>query len=258
MKILIIGNGWIGNRLKEVFPDARIVSTFIDVEKSLPRYDVLINAAAKTNIDWCEKNKVECFNSNVELAMDLADLCYEQGKRYVFMSSACIFDSVDRDDIKYEASYPNPKCFYALTKWVAEELIEAINPFSLIVRIRLPLSEKPHPRNTINKLLSYPFLNNQQETVTVVEDMLPVFKELVESKEIGVFHLVNAGTISPAEIGTAFGHTFTETTKKEQDERMKWEGKTRRVTSYIGSTRIPLLPDIKTRLPEIVIKYKNG
>lgn len=255
-RVLIIGNGWLGNRLKEIYPNALIVDSYETVRRSISSYDVLINAAAKTNIDDCEKDKVTCFMSNVQLAGDLADLCYKLGKRYVFISSACIFESRNIEDVKDETSYPNPGCFYALTKWMAEEMITAINPFSVIIRIRLPISETPHPRNTITKILKYPYLNNSQESVTVIEDMLPVFKQLVDDpNKQGIFHLINAGTISPAEIGTAFGHTFTEQTKEEQDIRMKWEGKARRVSTVAISTKVPMLPDIKERLPQIVLTY---
>lgn len=255
---MIIGNGWLANRMLEVFPSALIVNDYTTVARNIAGYDVLINCAAKTNIDICEKDKITAFMSNVQLAGDLADLCYKTGKRYVFISSACIFESrTDIEDVKDEYSYPNPGCFYSLTKWMAEEMVLALNPFSLIVRVRLPLSEIPHPRNTINKILKYPYLNDSQETVTVVEDMLPVFKELVEDKtKQGVFHLLNAGTISPTEIGLAFNHPHQVTSKADQDIRMKYEGRARRVHTIATSTRIPLLPDIKLRLPEIVKAYE--
>lgn len=263
MRILIVGDGYLGNRMKrECFPTATIYQgerLATDIGKVAENYDCIINAAAKTNIDWCEKNKVECYLSNVQLAADLADLCQQQGKRYVFISSGCIFESLSDTDWKDESSYPNPGCYYGLTKWMAEELVLGLNPFSLIVRIRLPLSSMPGPRNTITKILSYPYLNNSQESVTVIEDMLPVFKEMVlNNTRHGVFHLINAGTISPAEIGRAFGHKFAETTKEEQDQTMKWGGRARRVSTHLHSTKVPELPDIRATLPLLVDIYKEN
>lgn len=258
MKILIIGDGYLGNRIKnEIFPTATIVKTQDEVTKQLPNFDCLINAAAKTNIDWCEKNKIECYLSNTQLAADLADMCQEKGKRYVFISSACIFESLSVDDWKSEDSWPNPGCFYSLTKWMAEEIVRSLNPFSVIVRIRLPLSSKPGPRNTITKILSYPYLNDAQESVTIIEDMLPELKKLVlDTSQTGTFHLINLGTVSPIEIAEAFGHKFQRTTKAEQDRRMHWEGRARRVTTKVLSTRLPYLPDVRERLPQLAADYK--
>src|SRR3990167_9738458 len=167
MQYLILGNGYICNMLKQRLGDrARIYpGTILDAitDDKLGDFDVLINTAAKTNIDWCEQNKQEALQVNAWGALELAELCQELGKRYVFISSACIFESKDIDDIKYEDSKPNPGCFYAETKVLAEHLIREKYPQSLIIRPRLPLSFVPHPRNTINKILSYDKLQTNQE-----------------------------------------------------------------------------------------------
>lgn len=261
-RFIVIGNGWLGSMiiadLRQDGHEVLVVKTQEEALHNLPHYDTLINAAAKTNIDWCEKNKLECFMANVDLATELADACYAQGKRYVFISSACIFESRDENDWKDENSQPNPGCFYALTKWMAEELIQSINPFTLIVRIRLPLSEVPHPRNTINKLLTYDYVQTNQESVTVVEDFIPAFRFLVNSDAKGIYHLINEGTISPSEVMDAFGKLHNPVSKKDMDLKMKWEDRAHRVTTLVKSTKIPMLPNVRERLPSLVENYKNA
>lgn len=261
-KYLILGNGWIANLLKNHLGDkARIydgkfIGGFIGGH-IFQEYDVMINTIAKTNIDWCEKNKLETFETNTILAASLADKAKQDGKKYVFISSACIFESKNKKDIKYEDSKPNPQCFYALTKWMAEELIETINPDALIIRPRLPLSEVPHPRNTINKLLSYNQINTNQESVTVVEDMITLLVSLIEDDEKGIFNVVNEGTISPAQIASKFGHKFERVSKKSQDKRLAEEKRAKRVTTYVGSKRLALLPNIRERIKELAKIYKS-
>lgn len=255
MKILVIGNGWLGNMLADYLGadlHAERVRTPLDVPGG---YDAWVNCAAKTDIDWCEKNRMEALFVNALLAAELAAAAKEKGVYYVFFSSACVFESKDISDIKYEDSVPNPQCYYAETKAMAEKLIRMDNPDSLILRLRLPLSEVPHPRNTIDKILKYPILNTNQESVTVVEDMMPVLRGLIEKRAEGTFHLINKGTISPAEIGEVFGHQFTSCSKGEQDERLFREGRAKRVTAYIGSRKIPLLPDIRERIRDIKNAY---
>ncbi len=253
MKIAIYGKGWLGTMIHKAIPD----SILLGRGDMVTGFDVLINAAAKTNIDLCEKNKVETVESNVTLAANLAKLCKQSGAKYVFISSACIFESKDINDVKDENSTPNPQCFYARTKWFAEELIQEIDPDVLIVRPRLPISEVPHPRNTINKLLSYDKIITGQETVTVVEDFIPKLVELIEQDAKGTYNVVNKGTISPSEIADAFGHPHEKVSKASQDSRLASEGRAKRVTTIIRSIRTEDLPDIRERLKDIVKKY-NG
>ena len=267
MRYLIHGNGWLGNMLSRYLNAPIFKGWNFDIES--PKFneaDVIINTIAKTDIDWCEKHKKEAEEVNVNLAWALAQAAYEHDKRYVFFSSGCIFESKETttdskiaETFSYhvESDVPNPQCFYAKTKVLAEEKIKIVNPHALIIRPRLPLSEVSHPRNTIDKLLKYDLINTNQESVTVVEDMFPVLKNLMEGGVYGVFHLVNAGTISPSHIALMLGHQFKEVSKFEQDERLSREGRAKRVTTYLGSERIELLPDIRKRITRLVLDYEK-
>ncbi len=259
MKILICGNGWLGNILKDFLGAEMFAGRLQDIKPDvISKYDVLINCAGKTNIDWCEKNKAEALAVNAIAAGALARMCQQVGKKYVFISSACIFESAHADDWKDEYSAPNPGCFYSLTKVVAEHLVLEADPDALIIRIRLPISERPHPRNTLTKILSYPTLHTNQETVTVVEDMLPVLKKLIQGDEKGIFHLVNDGTISPLEMRASFGVEggYKGVRKEEMDKALRKEGRARRVSTLVRSTRIPALASIRSRMPQIARAYK--
>lgn len=250
--VVIYGNGWLGNLLAKEY-DARIEDNDINIAKAAEE-DIWINTAAKTPIDWCEYHKVETFYANVLGSLRLAQQAKRNGKKYVFISSACIFESEDENDVKDESSRPNPSCFYTETKVMAERLIQEVNPDALIVRIRLPIHSKPHPRNTIDKLLSYPKINDNQETITIIDDMIPALKENLDKK--GVIHLVNEGTISPAEIAEQAKHTFDIWSKEDQDKQLESEGKPHRVTTYVTSTEVPLLPNVRERVPEIIKQYE--
>ena len=260
MKILIIGNGWVGNMMQEYLGADMAQQRLEEITEALVSpYDIVINAAGKTNIDWCETNKYEALSVNATSAADLARVCQKLGKKYVYISSACIFESLRADDWKDEYTEPNPACFYALTKVVAEHLVQEAAEGALIIRIRLPISEVPHPRNTLTKILAYPTLHTNQETVTVVEDMLPALQKLIEAQERGVFHLVNEDTISPLEMRTALGipGTFTGIEKKDMDAALKKAGRAKRVSTLVRSTRIPPLPSIHVRMPQIAKIYKT-
>lgn len=266
-KYLIFGNGWIAGRLKDYFKDnaiiypARITHGFMELTPEMLECNVWINTAAKTNIDWCENNKRAALTENVLVAEILASKAKELDKKYVFISSACIFESEKtykrEEEAAHKAYYfteedkPNPQCWYALTKVVAEQLVLQANPDSLIIRPRLPISEIPHPRNTLNKLTIYEFINDNQESITIVEDMIPALEALIENNKKGIVHLVNEGTVSPAELAATIGHEFKVVDKKEQDERLAKEGRAKRVTTYVRSNYV-MLPHLnKALLPRL-------
>ncbi len=259
MKILVIGKGWLGTLIAQYLGADLSSSRLNDISVAeAKKYDLIINAAAKTNIDWCEKNHDATIASNITEAVALAKVCKEAGVRCVFISSACIFNSTDEHDIKYEDSVPNPLCFYAETKAESERHQLAVNPNIVIIRIRVPLSETPHPRNTITKILGYKKLVNTRESVTVIEDMLPALQNIVEGKDTGVFHLINEGTTSMPEIVTAFGdRTFEVIDRDEFQKMIKEADKATRVSTVAGSRRTPYLPPISKRIPHIVAKYKS-
>ena len=265
---LIYGLGWIGSLLKQYLEEAghnvEVGEGDINSVSFIPgNIDVVINTAASTNIDWCEAHKTTAFWNNVLGSVNLAKVCRDTCK-YVFFSSACIFKSypefVSEEEAKtaqhfVEEDKPNPQCFYTETKVMAEKLIREVCPNSLILRPRLPISEKSHPRNTLDKLLSYEKLNENQESITVLEDMFPIILELVNEDKRGTFHLVNEGTISPKEFGEKLGHKFEVQSKAEQDQEMRKAGKAVRVTSYISSNKTDLLPNIRDRIDDIIRKF---
>lgn len=262
LKILILGkNGWLGglfyNYLLKMGVD--VVSRHDDINsiQSLdPGVTVVVNFAASANIDWCEKNKNRTFYNNVLGAINIARVCKAANVKHVFISSACVLKSKDENDIQYEDAIPSPGCFYTETKLMAEKLIREIDPDTLFVRLRLPISEVSHLRNALNKLATYKKLIDCQESVTVVEDFIPRLFELIQKDETGVFHLVNEGTISPAEIGKLIGHEFETITKKDLDKQMTLENRANRVSTIIGS-RKGYLPPIKNRVVDVINKWKK-
>jgi dTDP-4-dehydrorhamnose reductase len=258
MKTLILGNGFVGKPLYESISSGEETSNSYTAiwgkrlneltNLDTADYDVIINTAAKTSIDWCEANKAETFDTNVIQAVRIAKLLTPTQK-YVFFSSACIFKSEYPYDINYEDAIPNPQCFYTYTKLMAEQLIYEARPDSLIIRPRLLISEKSHPRNTINKLLKYPQIIDTQESATILEDLITKIKELISYDEKGAFNIFNEGTISPSRIAEIFDHPHTQITKRALDELTK--GQARRVSTVLGTKRTLPLPNIEARLLEI-------
>jgi len=177
--------------------DSSAIGTELDREKP----DVVINAAGKrghATIDWCEDHKEETMQVN---AVGAANLCIECAKRriyFVHISTGCLYRYTGL--VFNEDALPNftQEQFYARTKFLAEEMIK--NFPALIIRIRLPIDSMPHPANLIDKLKSYDKLINIKSSVTTIPNMLENLRYLINNGAKGIYHLVDSGLISPAEI----------------------------------------------------------
>jgi len=213
MKGVVFGTGFLGKRLAEHLGydatprskvdllDARALEDFLESQSP----DVVINAAGRTgrpNIDWCETNRLETFKSNVIAAMNLAAACSERGIYFVHLGSGCIYQGDNGGKGFSETDEPNffgPQ-YYANTKIVAEKGLAQLPGEILQLRIRMPIDDRPHERNLIDKLAKYPQVIDVQNSMTTVPHMLDAIKELIAKEGTGIFNLVNPGTISAYEI----------------------------------------------------------
>lgn len=211
MKILIFGNGYLGNRCKDVWKDEAIVSTVHVVSKhdaldEIRKFqpDVVLNAAGikgKPNVDWCEDHQLETIQGNTLMPILLAQACQEAGVYLLHMGSGCIFygDSPHEDKAWREDDFGNPRPVYSRAKWAADLVLSTL-PNLGIARIRMPIDWKPSESNLIDKLASYPKIIDVENSVTIVDDMIDVFHQLLEKKATGIFHVSNPGTMKHREL----------------------------------------------------------
>lgn len=96
------------------------------------RPDVIVNAAAMTNVDACETNRTEAWASNVTLVETIAAECKRHGTRLVQISSDYIFDGHDGPYL--ESSVPNPINYYGKTKLAAENACIKLGVACAIIR----------------------------------------------------------------------------------------------------------------------------
>jgi dTDP-4-dehydrorhamnose reductase len=212
MKILILGNGYIGNRCKKVWGDQAVIAgNHINSKEDVleligqHRPDAVLNAAGVTgspNVDWCETHQLETIIGNTKLPIIIAEACQEKGVYLLHIGSGCVFygDSAHPDKKWREDDMGNPReATYSRTKW-ATDLVLSTLPNVGIARIRMPIDWVPSARNLIDKLSKYPKIIDVENSASVVEDMIDVFYQLLSKKAAGIFHVTNPGTIKHREI----------------------------------------------------------
>lgn len=209
MKILIIGKGWLGQRCKEEWPDAVLsdkhIKTVEDVLELLDKHkpDAVLNAAGvvgKPNVDWCEDHQTETIVGNTVLPITIAEACQKRGVYLLQMGTGCIFyGPAPHKEPWRENDCANPVAVYTRSKYAAD-LVLATLPNVGIARIRMPIDDRPAPGNLIDKLISFKKIVDVENSVTIVPEMIKVFRQLLEKKAPGVFHVTNPGSIKHREI----------------------------------------------------------
>jgi len=160
--------------------------------------DVVINAVAKTNLEWCQDNRNECYEVNTQGAMNVLNACAENGKKLVHISSGCLFDGNER--ITTESSPASPAVWYTWTKLWADQIIENYGYENyLILRPRQLVSSRAHPTNLLTKFSSMKKIDaiDDDNSITCIEDFGRMIDHLVDVDAKGIYNCANTGVVSP-------------------------------------------------------------
>ena len=204
MKILIFGNGWLGNKFKNYFSTS-VMSTvditnpvLLEQEIVYQNPDVVINCAGKTgrpNIDWCETHKTETWNSNVLGPKILSDVCQTYNKYLVHIGSGCVYEGDNNGKGWSENDPPNfYGSFYSITKIVSELLLKERSNI-LILRIRMPID------SFITKITKYAKVINEKNSFTILDnDFFKAVETLIIRKKVGIYNMIFPGTLNHEQI----------------------------------------------------------
>ena len=204
-KILILGKGFIGERLQKEFDcliSSAFIKTYSDAERLIKEYrpKILINCAGITgmrNVDDCELDIDGVLLANSFLPVILAEVCLRNNIKLVHISSGCIFnyDYKKSAPLKEDARDYFFKLFYSRSKIYAETALEALakDYNILITRIRIPLLNAKHPKNILDKLIKYKQVIDIPNSVTYIPDFIQAIKHLIKIDACGIYNAVNKG-----------------------------------------------------------------
>jgi dTDP-4-dehydrorhamnose reductase len=274
-KVLVFGNGFVASLLRDsAHLGFEVIVSTADVldEQALAAEfrahapDVVINTAAKTNIDWCESHRDLTFNVNVLGSDAVARHCVDAGAYLVHFSSGCMQESRGPEDVKHEQDALNPRCFYAWTKAWAEQLIsdrcEQGGLRALFVRPRLLLSSRLSNRNSILKLFTYSRFIDIAQSATIAEDLVDAVWTLTAKRAVGACNVANPGLISPWDVAGMLQDVIDpdfRPTKIDVDELNAFTH-VRRIRTVLSTQRLRghgiELPDIKVGVRGVLSALK--
>src|SRR5438874_3013604 len=213
MKIAVIGaKGRLGAALAREYAHDFEMATFSHGELDLGKldqvrstlseteFDLLINCAALTNVDYCESNRDEAFLINAEAPRLLAEICRQKSAALIHISTDYVFDG--RQDSPYtEEDTPRPLSVYAESKLAGEEETLRVSQNNLVIRLSWVFG--PDKPSFIDQIIQRA---RENETVTAVADKFssPTYTLDVadwlrlawENDAHGILHLANNGGCS--------------------------------------------------------------
>jgi len=196
----------------------------------------VINAAGFTgrpNVDACETAQADTLQGNTLLPITIADACAATGTPWGHVSSGCIYSgahvvdngrgAIERDLTNpgvraliepcpaalrgfTEEDEPNftfrrPPCsFYSGTKALAEEALRK-HSNGFLWRSRIPFDEVDEPKNYLGKLLHYPRLYDNVNSLSHRGDFVRACLDLWDRRApFGTYNVTNPGFVTTRQV----------------------------------------------------------
>ncbi len=210
LKIVVVGaGGRLGAALVREYGREFAVTGFTRAQLDLAapervcelEFNVLINAAALTNVDYCEDHRAEAMQSNATAPSVLAEICRKKGARFVHLSTDYVFDGEKRAPYTEEDA-AHPISVYGESKRAGEELVLAANERALVVRVSWVFGpDRPSFVDAILKNArteeNVSAVADKFSTPTYTHDIAAMLRPLLHDDAVsGLLHLANGGACS--------------------------------------------------------------
>ncbi len=164
-------------------------------------FDALINAAALTNVDYCEDHREEAMQLNAEAPRVLAELCREKGARFVHVSTDYVFDGEKREPYT-EADAAVPISVYGESKREGEVRVAEANAEAVVARVSWVFG--PDRPSFVDAMLKkaqneeqIAAVADKYSTPTYTRDIAAMLRPLLSGETgSGLLHLANRGACS--------------------------------------------------------------
>jgi len=177
--------------------------------------EVVVHAAALTDVDKCEINKDLAWNINVEGTRNIAEAVKTSRAFLICISTDYVFNGEKGNYT--ETDPPDPINYYGLTKLKAEELVEDVLDKYCIARTSVIYGAKP-AAGKINFVLWLLNKLRQKEAVKIVVDqwnsptlntnLAEMTWEIIQRKMTGVYHLSGATRIRRYDFAKSIASAF--------------------------------------------------
>ena len=213
-KIFIVGSeGFLGRSLKNKIKQINDYSLIIHKKKQkidfsnskdckkileIIQPDIIINCAAKTNINFCEKNKKIAYKSNAIVVKNLSHYCKRNNLRLIQISTDHIYNNKTKSNTEKSSSIKN---YYSYSKLKGEHFAKKCN--SLILRVNFFGQDKKNNDSLVNwiinsskKKLKINLFKDVYFSPLYIQTLISIICKLLESNENGIFNIGSKNKIS--------------------------------------------------------------
>jgi dTDP-4-dehydrorhamnose reductase len=157
--------------------------------------NIIINLAAMTDVDGCEKNMKLAFNLNMILPSELSKLSAEIGAKFIHISTDYIFDGKDGPYTEYDS--PNPQSVYGKSKLYGESEALSKNDDTVILRTNVVYGYS-YPQkndfvtwviNNAKKQIAFSVVNDQYSNPTLTDDIALTIEEMIRTDFKGILNI---------------------------------------------------------------------
>jgi dTDP-4-dehydrorhamnose reductase len=219
MKVLVAGaQGMLGSSLLEVAKKKTMLVIGVSKEEmdirnqvqiaqvmQMHRPNLVINCAAMTDVDGCERDPERAFSVNALGAENIARAAKEIDAHLIHLSTDYVFDGKGNRPYR-EEDLCSPINIYGMSKWEGEKRVLSSYPASCVVRPSWIFGRKG--KNFISSLMKWfqekeevQVVNDQRGRPTYCFDLAAALLELPTCS--GIFHFANTGAFSRYEIACA-------------------------------------------------------
>lgn len=213
MNILVIGRGWVGIKVFAEFSkrghNADISSH--DCPKlfdNLKNYDWVVNCAGITgypNVDACEKERYKTIEGNSYYPIFLYKETVKAGAKFAHFSSGCVYQG-NIEDVYAEPNYFGS--IYSTSKAVSDSYLSHSED-CLLLRVRMPFTDRNEQKNLLTKLTNYAksgkLVEGGENSITDLDEAVCVAANLMEENKLGVYNLVNSGSVTTHQLADMLG-----------------------------------------------------
>ena len=179
----------------DITDPATIVTTVADFQPQ-----VVIHAAAMTNVDGCERDPELAFRVNVLGTQHMALACQRSGAALVHISTNDVFDGkLGRP--YYEWDRPAPQSVYARSKAAAEFYVRSLLQQFYIVRTAWLYAQGGE--NFVTKIIAaadrfgaLKVVTDEVSAPTYAPDLAQAIAQLITTGHFGFYHFTNSGFCS--------------------------------------------------------------
>jgi dTDP-4-dehydrorhamnose reductase len=177
--------------------------------------DIIVHAAAMTQVDICEQEKEKCIDVNVNGTKIISSLAEKNKSFLIYISTDFVFDG-EKGNYK-EDDAMKPVNFYGETKVSAEKIVAGSKTDHAIVRTCLVYGNVL--QGTRSNIISWvkeklernekiKVVDDQVRTPTYIDDLVNGILLLIEKKATGIFHISGEEVVTPYEMATRSADFF--------------------------------------------------